>query len=55
MLIRFINDVVSLLDRRHRESKIRHELEILSDEELSHLGLRRKDIKRIARSAIQQQ
>jgi len=55
MLVRFIYDVVSLLDRRHRENKIRTELEALSDSELSHIGLRRNDITEVAREVAQQQ
>ena len=55
MLIRLINDVVSLLDRRHRESKIRIELEALTDDELSDIGLERGDIDTVARQAACQQ
>ena len=48
------NDVVSLLDRGRRESKIRTELEALSDEDLSCLGIQRRDIDKVAREAAQQ-
>lgn len=51
MLARLVNDVVSLLGRRHRESKIRNELESLTDQELSDIGLKRGDIERVAREA----
>jgi uncharacterized protein YjiS (DUF1127 family) len=55
MLNRLINDVVSLLDRRHRENKIRTELESISDKDLSEIGIRREDIGRIARESARQQ
>ena len=55
MLVRLINDVVSLLDRRHRENKIRNELEALTDDELSDIGLDRGDICVVARQVAHQQ
>lgn len=54
MLVRFIHDVVSILDRRYRESKIRTELEALTDDELSDIGLTRGDIHNVARQAARQ-
>lgn len=53
MFARFVTDVVSLLDRRYRESKIRIELEALSDKELSEIGLKRRDIVDVARGVTQ--
>ena len=55
MLVRLINDVVSLLDRRHRENKIRNELEALTDDELSDIELNRGDIYSVAKQAVCQQ
>lgn len=55
MLGKLFNDVVSLLDRGHRERTIRSELEALSDKELSDIGLNRGDIYRVAREAAKQQ
>ncbi len=54
MVAKLIDDVVSLLDRGRRESKIRTELEALSDEDLSCLGIKRQDIDKVAREAAQQ-
>jgi len=55
MVGKLFSDVVSLLDRRHRERRIRNELEALSDKELSDIGLTRGDIDRIARESSRQQ
>lgn len=54
MACEIIDDVVSLLDRGHREVKIRVELEALSDEDLLVLGIQRRDIAKVAREAAQQ-
>jgi uncharacterized protein YjiS (DUF1127 family) len=51
MLSRLFYDVVSLLGRRHREIRIRNELEALSDQELIDIGLKRGDIHGVAREA----
>ena len=52
MVAKLINDVVSLLDRRRRERKIRDELEALSDEDLAELRISRNDITYIAKETI---
>ena len=49
MVAKLINDVVSILDRRRRERKIRNELEALSDEDLAELSIERDDISHIAK------
>lgn len=54
MVAKLINDVVSLLDRRRRERKIRNELEALSDEDLAELRIERDDISLIAKQTTRQ-
>jgi uncharacterized protein YjiS (DUF1127 family) len=49
-----IDDVVLVLDRRCRESRIRTELEALSDKDLQSLGIQRQEIAEIARCAAYQ-
>jgi uncharacterized protein YjiS (DUF1127 family) len=51
MFARLFYDVVSILGRRHRECKIRNELEALSDKDLTEIGLTRGDICVVAREA----
>jgi uncharacterized protein YjiS (DUF1127 family) len=51
MVGKIISDVVSLLGRRHRERRIRNELDALSDEDLAELRLARTDIQQVARQA----
>jgi hypothetical protein len=49
------NDVVSVLGRGCRESKIRNMLEALSNEDLASLGMSRRDIAQVAQEAANQQ
>lgn len=53
MVAKLIYDVVSLLDRRCRERRIRTELEALTDQDLAELGIARSDIRNIAKETIQ--
>ena len=43
----------SLLERRRRESQTAYELSLLSDRDLSDLGISRIDIKRLARESAE--
>ncbi|SNB67731.1 protein of unknown function [Arboricoccus pini] len=43
----------SLIERRRRESQTAYELSLLSDRDLSDLGISRIDIKRLARESAE--
>ena len=45
--------ITALLERRRRESQTAYELSLLSDRDLSDLGITRTDIKRLARESAE--
>jgi len=51
MLVELTSSTICALERKSRERKIKEQLEMLSDQELSDIGLTRDDIDLVIRNA----